>query len=346
MLSASVACGGPEGLDGAEWQDEAQAEGSAGDELISYRDERRPPQGPDLLRIRSWLTYRRIPLGAARRPDGSTWSNLFVQQGELRERSYRCTAYPYFYCYQTWQTAGTSAIGATFRTIDSAYELRIDGFRASTDATLSGNVYVVSYRSTSSSYWYPLCTGGGRNEAVPFRGYFDRANDSWMADSTQLGFACHDSAVFKVIAWGYAPEVHPRHFMAALRAARADYCGTGDGYTYRGTEIDIYDLDGIRPRPAAAHPYRFEAAWMADEMDGEFPVNLGALCLSKLRWQSLSPDTPMPGTQACTSLPHGGEFEIQCDARTLGTGGEPTAEDYNWMRANGAVVYTRSTVFQ
>ncbi len=334
---ALIACGG-EGLEGAPVDEAAE---TSEDALAST--ERRPKQGPQLTGvIQSRLSHARIRTGSARKADGTPYPSLFVRAGELRSETGTC-------CPATRLIPSHQAIGTTFLTDDGLYRLRIQGVGAPAGTAVTGSVYRVEYQRTSGSSWSPLCVGvvdGALiNEAVPLRGIFDSAYDTWIDDGSRLTFVCRDSAAFKAISWGYAPEIFPLHFQAAVRAARADYCGTGDPYTHPGTEIAVFDLDGIRADPGPADGLQFEAAWLPDGQD-EIPNHLGAMCLSKRRWDTLAPTTPRPGTAACTSLPLTGEFQQVCApgsyADAPGRYPEPSAANLAAMRAEGARVFTRS----
>lgn len=122
----------------------------------------------------------------------------------------------------------------------------------------------------------PLC-GGGWNRAVPMSGTWD-AQGGRHDSATQFSFACNGGVAVKCSNWGYKPWVNGARHQACTRLGRADYCGQGQSHTFEGTPIDVYDPVGINA--AVTGPAYFEGAW----------TQSGALCLSKLRWQTLPPD--------------------------------------------------------
>ena len=135
--------------------------------------------------------------------------------------------------------------------------------------------------------WQPLCKGW--NRALPHGGLWT-ATGAHQPASTQFSLACIDNVAVKCTNWGYAPW---RNYMgtplwdyhqACTRMARADYCGTRASFTEERTQIDLSDRLGFRT-PDMDLP--FEAGWRPN----------GALCLSKLRWQTIKP------AGYCASIP-------------------------------------------
>jgi hypothetical protein len=139
--------------------------------------------------------------------------------------------------------------------------------------------------------WRDPCDGG---EAIPLAGRFSRRG-THEANVDRISFACADGVAFKCTLWGYGAGDDPLStewsaHQACTRMARADYCGDGTSHTREETYISIYDSVGVNDQPPAVFPgvsswppapggYHFEAAWR----DGE----QSALCLTRLRWQSL-----------------------------------------------------------
>jgi hypothetical protein len=89
---------------------------------------------------------------------------------------------------------------------------------------------------------------------------------------------CERAGFFKTPAMG---EV----FASCIRAMRADYCGNGLSFTFKGTPIAMYDWDpaGNRrvpepnPKPVCPKGHCFEASW-----NGE-----GASCINHARYENL-----------------------------------------------------------
>jgi len=80
----------------------------------------------------------------------------------------------------------------------------------------------------------------------------------------------------KCVVWGFPPASKmDERFGACVRALRADYCGTGQSYTFDGTLIDLYDNPNFTGPIKQADPtsFCFEAAWNEDR----------AVCVNKLR---------------------------------------------------------------
>jgi hypothetical protein len=149
------------------------------------------------------------------------------------------------------------------------------------------------------------------------------------ADARRISFACTGAVAYKCVTWGYHPGADPsslgwRAHQACTRMARADYCGNGHTHTRVNTEIVFYDFAGVtRPPPRTfpgpeGWPPRpgqtfFEAAWKAGAN--------GAVCMSRVRWQSL---TPISG---CT------DTELQYPGADTRIG---FCEDIDWSQGAGA----------
>ena len=144
------------------------------------------------------------------------------------------------------------------------------------DWTVQPDEFEYELQVVSGGTRTPLCKGDW-NRAVPMVGTFDKTGMR-LTSATSFTFACNGGTAVKCSNWGYKPWVDPDRHLACTRMARADYCGDGASHTFEGTPVDVYDPAGILyPVTSAAY---FEAAW----------TTKGALCLSKLRWQTLPPD--------------------------------------------------------
>lgn len=151
----------------------------------------------------------------------------------------------------------------------------------------------------------PLCGGTGR--AMVLDGVLSGAgNHSFVTGSyAQFSFVCGDGVAVKCVNWGYKPWLtYPGmgpagsgktpwdYHGACTRMARADYCGDGVSHTLNGTPIDLYDALPAPVNASSNNPTLYpEAAWVPGP-------RVGALCLSKQRWDTI----PLGGLN-CPSLP-------------------------------------------
>ena len=108
--------------------------------------------------------------------------------------------------------------------------------------------------------------------AVAIPGAFG-ARGEYVAAGAQpfYSFACVSGVLAKCVRWGYGAR--EALFGACVRAAHADYCGTGRSFTCPGTRIDILDQARRNLRAAASDGQVLEADWSAD----------GAVCLDAPR---------------------------------------------------------------
>lgn len=198
----------------------------------------------------------------------------------------------------------------------------------------------------------PLCSNA-MNEALVVPGRWGR-NGTYIEDplGNTFTFACRDeSAVAKCIdRWGYLPDTHPWQFRACTRMARADYCGLGESHTFDGTVIDLYDSVNLNnasnpalPAPTSTPPLAsagmyVEAGWIGSK----------AICLGKLRWQTLPLGGPCPSVLPDPRVPaedQGGTPGYYCDDSVNGVFvmGALTANSsmyndrglYRWRNASG-----------
>ena len=92
----------------------------------------------------------------------------------------------------------------------------------------------------------------------------------------QFTLSCLTGVLAKCVRWGYRPwEGGPKQELlkACVRAARADYCGTGRSYTCPGARVDIIDRYKIQVREPDPRGQVLEADWGPD----------GASCLNFAR---------------------------------------------------------------
>lgn len=123
-------------------------------------------------------------------------------------------------------------------------------------------LYRVEYTDAATpnaGAWQPVCSS---EDGAPVLGMFLagrwRSDGSW--DERGYTFSCTTGVLAKCARnWGYKPwrqlfaqsgqaiGLQPLH-QACVRAARADYCGTGAPHTQDGTMIDMFDIYGFNVR--------------------------------------------------------------------------------------------------
>jgi hypothetical protein len=155
-------------------------------------------------------------------------------------------------------------------------------------------IYTVRYDDGGG--WLDLCDGAGAlavagtwnyEEGVPQGGRY-------YANDRDFTFACRGFAIAKCVEMGYQPWLDRADLLAACtRALRADFCGDGTPYTLDGTELNIYDREGIQTDDAA---WPLEAEWKKD----------GAACIgdpSATRFVQVVGQTPtcMRSLRTCKS---------------------------------------------
>lgn len=108
--------------------------------------------------------------------------------------------------------------------------------------------------------------------AVAIPGAFGALGE-YVAPEAQpfFSFSCVSGVLAKCVRWGYGAreDLYP----ACVRAAHADYCGSGRSFTCPGTRIDVLDRDRRNLRTAAESGQVLEADWGAS----------GAVCLGEPR---------------------------------------------------------------
>lgn len=187
---------------------------------------------------------------------------------------------------------GTQLAGAELQAVTSAgvtLRHRIAEVLAEDGDTF---LYRVEQQNTDGT-WSTWCAAdaAGAAAAIPVAAVFDKSG-SRHESTTRFTFGCTSGAIAKCYRWGYKPWMeHPSSstvmrelHWACTRLARADYCGDGTPHTRDGTLINVWDTLS-NPGPIQQHGepmdgMLFEAGWSTR----------GAVCLSKQRWLTLSPD--------------------------------------------------------
>jgi hypothetical protein len=190
--------------------------------------------------------------------------------------------------------SGADLVGAVFEgTLETGttLPLRIESVRTGTDKwDRDVNRYAVTYETSEG--WRPLCgvdSDGTMNLAIALEGSWDygqgATGGSHRDDPSVFTFACEGHALAKCVEMGYKPwqrvmecthaEGCRKGTLAAAhqtctRMLRADYCGDGTSYTVEGTEVNAYDVFGVR---TDALPWTLEAEWGPD----------GATCVARER---------------------------------------------------------------
>lgn len=91
------------------------------------------------------------------------------------------------------------------------------------------------------------------------------------ADAAFFSFSCMSGVIAKCLRWRYSAGEDL--FLACVRAARADFCGTGRSFTCPGTKVDVIDQAGRHLRAQDPTGQVLEADWDRD----------GAVCLGQPR---------------------------------------------------------------
>lgn len=167
--------------------------------------------------------------------------------------------------------------------------------------------YQLSWRDTrTGAPPVPYCADaqGGADTVVFQQGIdVDPVNGRVAATATTAGLvtlSCSLGAPAKVYGWGYRYE--PRalfYFAAAIQMKRASYCGDEGHYTVAGTEIHIFDDQGI-------HPIGFKLADKITAVEASWTPD-GATCMT-------------PGNRRHVEMPFAGcpkRVLPPCDAKLL-----------------------------
>ena len=256
--------------------------------------------------------------------------------------------------------------GLQFQGLFSDYSLRIAGTwpdQVTGPGETRRGRYVVEYRLGSTGAWTPLCPDGdyayvvrGMINDYSLRGTYDPNQTPNPNVPGGVGtFVCRKSAAAKAIRAGYSPsyktasgEQEGVYFETATRVMRADYCGLGKPNTLDGTSVLLYDLlgyagDGVRddgepplPPRDPEHPFFFEAAWAGKGRLAH------ALCLSKLRWQTLKPFKPHSQCDAKIPDPRLRNNPSAKFCEDLGLGSMPFLDFLQLLGSQGAWMYSSS----
>lgn len=188
-----------------------------------------------------------------------------------------------------------------------------------------------------SGAWQNVCQGeASGGYAVFFPGIFDKLG-AFRPATYHFAFACLDGTAAKCARWGYRPwlslsPVGKRGFSlapvsleplwkACYRAASADYCNDGRGYTQEGTPIDLWDRYGFMTKtPESVSGWgEPDAQWLPDAPlpdaytdESAFDEN-GAVCLVRERWAAV--DQTLATCRGSTTFLDGSEF---CTTSSVG----------------------------
>lgn len=128
--------------------------------------------------------------------------------------------------------------------------------------------------------WHNPCIAdrSGKREGFPLPGRWDETGH-FHPSQDFIAITCTDGAQAKCVRFGYKPwKATPRGgpmvplYEACVRMARADYCGDGNATTRDGTQVEIFDDQGVWT-PDNLPGFRFEAGWTAQ----------GAVCVRHTR---------------------------------------------------------------
>ena len=167
--------------------------------------------------------------------------------------------------------------------VEDRSQNRMRGHASNSDVWL----YEVEYnagKGPESDEWKNVCAARNGEGA---KGIFVdgrlQSDGSWRPRG--YTFACSGAVVAKCVrTWGYKPwksleaengdalSLEPLH-RACVRAARADYCGTGISFTRDGTTVDLFDSHGfnVKARAPGFHP------------EAKFDEH-GAVSVKRTRW--------------------------------------------------------------
>jgi hypothetical protein len=147
-------------------------------------------------------------------------------------------------------------------------------------------LYTVYFADKHGNPAQPFCKAdyNGSIQSIIQPGYFDEKGALHLDEPGVFTFGCLSGVIGKCGKWKYLPwEMSDAHW-ACTRAARADYCGTGETHTLDDTPVDIYDnanpplmtQDATTPTDGRAH-VTYESAWTKD----------GSFCVTGPRWPQL-----------------------------------------------------------
>lgn len=212
---------------------------------------------------------------------GAPLSNLHLEKGELVAEQGGATLRGS--ALANAHIVGQAVAGSTITPVDFQITA-IEAEPASYDPTNTGNTYLYSIAQNVGGTYQAACgtDQDGRRAAIPMSGIWD-AGGNRVESTTLFTFGCTTGVVAKCYRWGYRPwlpglaDITATHW-ACTRAARADYCGTGQTHTQDGTLINVWDglpaPGPINNRGTTPAGMAFEAGWNTG----------GALCLSHTRW--------------------------------------------------------------
>lgn len=161
---------------------------------------------------------------------------------------------------------------------DRRVRIRIAGIRPD-PRDVAGRRLLHDFRDDATGEPFCQAAPDGTREGFPIAGRADATGLLHPAEPGAFEIVCTAGAQGKCVRFGYAPwadqpDGRPMAelYNACIRMVRADYCGTGEGTTRDGMNIDLYDVHRIQA-PELAPEQSFEAAWGPE----------GAICVAHVR---------------------------------------------------------------
>jgi ADYC domain len=158
--------------------------------------------------------------------------------------------------------------------------IRIEGVRADPGDPSGETVLHTLAVNLGDGNWQNPCDpdAEGHREGFPVPGHWDAAG-RFHSEPGFFALTCTSGAQGKCVRFGYKPWRSASDgtslaaiYEACIHMVRADYCGDGNATTKDGTEIDLFDHQGVQ-RPESGPEFHFEAGWAPS----------GAVCVARTR---------------------------------------------------------------
>lgn len=170
-------------------------------------------------------------------------------------------------------------------------------------------IYKLQVRSVADpNVWENFCQGEGVDGRAIFLPGVFTSSGQFVSSSQYLSVACLDGTAAKCMRWGYRPwrSLTPRFrsavgleplWRACTKAASADYCSTGHGYTDDGRRIDLWDRYGFITKSPETMSWSTNGIPDAYSDESAFDEQ-GTVCLVRERLYSITAETAVcPMTQ-------------------------------------------------